>query len=86
MEGITSGSALHRTLLQDLPELDDAAAREQVLAAGRWLLARKPGLQAPALERINLSPYAQALQQATRPPLHDVIALLHGGMATLVGG
>lgn len=85
VEGITPGSPLHRTLLQDLPELDKADAREQVLAAGRRLLAREPDLQALVLECTNLPPYAQALRDATGLPVHDVVSLLHERMAALAG-
>jgi hypothetical protein len=83
VEGIASGSPLHRTLMEDRPELDEADAREQVLAAGRRLLAREPGLQALVLECTNLPPYAAALRQATGLPVHDIVSLLHERMAGL---
>jgi len=83
VEGITPGSALHRTLLQDLPTLDEDEARQQVLAAGRRLLAREPGLQAFVLECTNLPPYAPDLRAATGLPVHDVVTLLHERMTTL---
>lgn len=86
VEGITPGSPLHRTLLEDRPELDQADAREQVLAAGRRLLAREPGLQALVLECTNLPPYAAALRQATGLPVHDIVSLLHERMARLTAG
>jgi Asp/Glu/hydantoin racemase len=80
VEGITPGSPLHRTLLEDRPELDEADARAQVLAAGRRLLAREPGLQALVLECTNLPPYAQALREATGLPVHDVVTMLRARM------
>lgn len=83
VEGIAHGSALHRTLLEDLPELDEADAREQVLAAGRRLLAREPDLQALVLECTNLPPYAAALRQSTGLPVHHIVSLLHERMALL---
>jgi hypothetical protein len=86
VEGIASGSPLHRTLMEDRPELDEADAREQVLAAGRRLLAREPGLQALVLECTNLPPYAAALRQATGLPVHDIVSLLHERMAGLTAG
>jgi len=87
VEGITPGSALHRTLLQDLPELDETDARAQVLAAGARLLRREPGLQALVLECTNLPPYAGALRAATGLPVHDVVTMLTARMAALpVGG
>jgi Asp/Glu/hydantoin racemase len=86
VEGIASGSPLHRTLMEDRPELDEADARQQVLAAGRRLLAREPGLQALVLECTNLPPYAAALRHATGLPVHDIVSLLHERMAGLTAG
>ncbi len=83
VEGITPWSALHRTLLDDLPELDIEDARAQVFAAGRRLVMRVPDLQALVLECTNLPPYAAALQQATGLPVHDIVGLLEARMARL---
>ncbi len=83
VEGITPGSALHRTLLEDRPALDAADAEAQVLAAGRRLLEREPGLDALVLECTNLPPYARALRAATGLPVFDVISMLHRRMAEL---
>jgi hypothetical protein len=77
VEGITPGSPLHRTLLQDLPDLDMDDARRQVLAAGRRLLARQPALRSLVLECTNLPPYAAALQADSGLPVHHVLTLLH---------
>jgi hypothetical protein len=83
VEGITPDSALHRSLLHNLDELDTDDACAQVLDAGRRLLGREPGLQALVLECTNLPPYAQALRQATGLPVHDIVTLLHERMAAL---
>jgi Asp/Glu/Hydantoin racemase len=83
VEGITPGSALHRTLLDDLPTLDEADARAQVLAAGQRLLQREPGLQALLLECTNLPPYAAALSHALGLPVHDIVTVLTRRMARL---
>jgi len=83
VEGITPGSALHRTLLQDLAALDEADAQMQVLAAARRLLARAPGLDTLVLECTNLPPYAPALHTATGLPVLDVVTLLNSRMAAL---
>ena len=82
VEGITPGSALHRTLMEDRAELDVADAQTQVLAAGARLRARHPGLQAIVLECTNLPPYAAALRAASGLPVHDVVSMLHQRMAT----
>jgi hypothetical protein len=84
VEGITPGSPLHCTLMQDLPELDQADARAQVLAAGQRLLARCPGIDTLVLECTNLPPYAPALRAATDLPVLDVVTLLNARMARLV--
>jgi hypothetical protein len=83
IEGITPDSPLHRTLLGNLPTLDADDARAQVVAAGRRLLAREPGLQALVLECTNLPPYAQALQEATGLPVHHIVSLLRERMAAM---
>jgi Asp/Glu/hydantoin racemase len=76
VEGITPGSALHQTLLCDLPQLDEADAQFQVLAAGQRLLQRHPGVNAIVLECTNLPPYRAALQAATGLPVYDIVTLL----------
>jgi Asp/Glu/hydantoin racemase len=83
VEGITPGSALHRTLLQDLPTLDVADAQAQVLAAALRLCARHPDIDLLVLECTNLPPYAPALRAATGLPVRDVVTLLTQRMAAL---
>jgi Asp/Glu/hydantoin racemase len=83
VEGITPGSPLHRTLLQDLPALDEADAQLQVLAAAQRLLAREPRIDTLVLECTNLPPYAPALRAATGLPVLDVVTLLNARMAVL---
>lgn len=85
-EGISPGSTLHRTLLEDRPELDPVEAQDQVLAAGRRLLERHPQVGTLVLECTNLPPYARALEQATRRPVHHIVSLLHARMAALPAG
>lgn len=83
VEGITPGSALHRSLLDDLPTLDEADARAQVLAAADRLRAREPQLQALLLECTNLPPYAAALHAHCGLPVHDVVGVIERRMARL---
>ena len=83
VEGITPGSALHRTLLHDLPTLDEADARAQVLAAAARLRQRHPGIDTLVLECTNLPPYADALRLHTGLPVWDVTTLLNTRMAGL---
>ncbi len=86
VEGITPGSALHCTLLQDLPTLDAADAQAQVLAAAARLRSRHPDIDTLVLECTNLPPYAQALRAATGLPVLDVVTLLNARMAALAVG
>lgn len=85
VEGIAPGSALHRTLLQDLPTLDAQDARAQVLAAAERLCRRVPAIDTLLLECTNLPPYADALRAATGLPVLDVVTLLNANMARLAG-
>jgi len=83
VEGIAPGSALHRTLLQDLPTLDRDDAQSQVLAAAQRLRARHAHVDTLVLECTNLPPYASALRAATGLPVLDVVTLLTQRMASL---
>jgi Asp/Glu/Hydantoin racemase len=83
VEGITPCSALHRTLLQDLPTLDMADAQAQVLAAAQRLMVRRPDVDTLVLECTNLPPYAPALRQATGLAVLDVVTLLSARIAAL---
>jgi Asp/Glu/hydantoin racemase len=83
VEGITPGSALHRTLLHDQPTLDQADAQAQVLAAAQRLRARAPRIDTLVLECTNLPPYAAALRRATGLQVLDVVTLLNARMAAL---
>lgn len=83
VEGIASGSPLHCTLMQDLPELDQDDALAQLLAAADRLLARHPHIDTLVLECTNLPPYAEALRRHMGLPVWDVVTLLNHRMASL---
>jgi hypothetical protein len=83
IEGITPGSPLHRTLLEDRTELDASDAQAQLLAAGARLLQRDPGLEVLVLECTNLPPYAAALRRASGRAVHDALTMLQRRMAEL---
>ena len=80
VEGILADSALFRTLMQDLPELDETDAKQQVLAAAQRLRQRHPDIDTLVLECTNLPPYADALRSATGLPVFDVVTLLEARM------
>jgi hypothetical protein len=77
VEGLEPGCALQRTLLDDLPTLDAAAAERDTVAAARRLLARHPQVEQIVLECTNLPPYAQAIERATGRPVHHLMTLVH---------
>jgi Asp/Glu/hydantoin racemase len=83
VEGITAGSPLHRSLLEDRATLDAVDAQAQVLAAAARLLARHPGIETLLLECTNLPPYAAALHAATGRPVHDIVTVVEARMAAL---
>ena len=83
VEGITPGSPLHCTLMQDLPALDAADAVAQVLAAADRLRAGRPHIDTLVLECTNLPPYAGALRLHTGLPVWDVVTLLNQRMAAV---
>lgn len=85
VEGITPGSALHRTLLEDRPTLDADDAVLQVLQAATRLRARHPEIDILVLECTNLPPYADALRRATGLRVHDVVTMLNRRMAGFQG-
>ncbi|MBR0649578.1 aspartate/glutamate racemase family protein [Roseomonas terrae] len=76
--GVENGRELFRVLVrQDKPELDVAAAEQDILDAGRALVAAHPEVGAIVLECTNMPPYAAALQAALGLPVHDVVSLAH---------
>lgn len=81
VEGITPGSPLHCTLLQDLPQLDEVDACAQVLAAAARLRARHAQVDTLVLECTNMPPYAPALRRDTGLPVLDVVTMLQDRMA-----
>ena len=83
VEGITPGSSLHRTLLQDQLTLDETDAQQQVLAAAQRLRMRHADIDTLVLECTNLPPYASPLRAASGLRVLDVVTLLTQRMAAL---
>ena len=74
--GLPEDGELYRTIAEDRPTLNEAAAEAEVLAAGRALKNRAPGLGAVVLECTNLPPYRAALAADLGLPVHDLVTLL----------
>jgi hypothetical protein len=83
VEGLASGCALQRTLLDDLPTLDAAAAEADTVEAARRLVERHPQVEHIVLECTNLPPYAAAVERATGRPVHHLMTLVHERWDTL---
>jgi hypothetical protein len=77
IEGLAPGCALQRTLLDNLPELDPAAAETDTVAAALRLVQRHPEIENLVLECTNLPPYAAAAERATRRPVHHLMSFVH---------
>lgn len=82
--GTENGRELFRVLIKaEKQDMDVAAAQEDVLDAGRELVARNPDLGAIVLECTNMPPYAAALQAELGLPVYDIysmIAWFHAGL------
>jgi len=76
-EGLESGCALQRTLLDDLPTLDTDRAEADTVAAAKRLVRRHPEVETLVLECTNLPPFAAAVQLATGRPVHHLMTLVH---------
>ena len=77
VEGLAPGGSLQRTLLEDLPTLDTAAAQTEVADAARRLVLRYPSVQSLVLECTNMPPYAEAVRAATGRPVHHLMTFVH---------
>jgi len=74
--GIEGGRELYRVLVTgEKPDLDPEAAEQDILEAGRALVAAHPDVGAIVLECTNMPPYAAALQAELSLPVHDVLTL-----------
>lgn len=90
LAGVEQGRELFRVLVAgEKNDLDPAAAQQDVLDAGRALLARHPDVGAIVLECTNMPPYAAALRAELGLPVYDVYSLIswfHAGLRPRVFG
>lgn len=86
VEGVTAGCSLQRSLIDNLPVLDQTQAALEVVAAGHRLVARCPQVAVLVLECTNMPPYADALRQALGLPVHDARTMLDERWRRLVTG
>ncbi|WP_296335809.1 aspartate/glutamate racemase family protein [Reyranella sp.] len=81
--GLPEDSSFAATFLRNGLTLDRDVVEQEVVAAGRALVASHPGIDTVVLECTNLPPYKKALEQALGLPVYDVLDLLRGFYAGL---
>ncbi|WP_431270040.1 aspartate/glutamate racemase family protein [Dankookia sp. P2] len=82
--GTEGGREFFRVLIKaDAVDMDVALAEQDILEAGRALIAAHPEVGAVVLECTNMPPYAAALQAALGLPVFDIYSLItwfHAGL------
>jgi Asp/Glu/hydantoin racemase len=82
--GTENGREFYRVLIKgESDDMDVGLAEQDVVSAGRDLVARHPEIGAIVLECTNMPPYAAALQAATGLPVFDIYSLIvwfHAGL------
>jgi len=82
--GTEAGREFFRVLIKaEKADLDVGLAEQDILDAGRTLLARHADIGAIVLECTNMPPYAHALREATGLPVFDICSLItwfHAGL------
>ena len=81
--GTEGGREFTRVLLGNEERLDVDAAEQDLLSAGRALVAKHPEVGAVVLECTNMAPYAAALRDALGLPVHDIVGFItwfHAGL------
>ncbi|MGY4802490.1 aspartate/glutamate racemase family protein [Teichococcus aerofrigidensis] len=83
-EGTESGREFFRVLIRaEKDDMDVDLAEQDILDAGRRLVARHPEVGAIVLECTNMPPYAAALRQELGLPVYDIYSMItyfHAGL------
>jgi hypothetical protein len=75
--GTEGGQEFFRVLIKaEKEELDIGLAQQDILDAGRALVAAHPEVGAIVLECTNMPPYAAVLREAVGRPVHDVYSMV----------
>jgi len=84
MVGTEGGQEFFRVLIKaEKQDLDVGLAEQDVVEAGKGLVARHPEIGAIVLECTNMPPYAAALQAAIGLPVYDIYSMItwfHAGL------
>jgi hypothetical protein len=82
--GTEDGGEFFRVLIRgEKQDMDVALAAQDILDAGRSLVARHPDIGAIVLECTNMPPYAHAMRETLGLPVFDIYSLitwLHAGL------
>jgi len=82
--GTEKGREFFRVLIKgESDDMDVTLAEEDVVGAGKALVARHPEVGAIVLECTNMPPYAAALQAAVGLPVYDIYSMItwfHAGL------
>ena len=76
VEGLATGCAFQRTLLNDEPWLDVDAARQATVDAALRLVSRHPEVATIVLECTNMPPYIDAVRTATGRSVYGITDLI----------
>lgn len=76
--GTENGREFFRVMMRaDAVDIDVAAAEQDILDAGRALVAAHPDIGAIVLECTNMPPYAAALAEAVGLPVYDIHSMIN---------
>ncbi len=82
--GTEDGQEFFRVLIKaEKEDMDIDLAEQDILAAGRALVAKHPDIGAIVLECTNMPPYAAALREALQLPVYDIYSMIsyfHAGL------
>ena len=82
--GTENGREFFRVLIKaEKEDMDIALAEQDVVEAGKQLVANNPDVGAIVLECTNMPPYAAALQAAVGIPVYDIYSMItwfHAGL------
>ena len=82
--GTENGREFFRVLIKaEKTDMDVSMARQDIVEAGRSLVARHPDVGAIVLECTNMPPYAAALREAVGLPVYDIYSMInwfHAGL------
>ena len=73
-----------RAIVENEPEMDIAAAEQDILDGGAALVAKDPAIGAIVLECTNMAPYAAALRDHVGLPVFDIYSFInwfHAGLS-----